>query len=143
MYAAATRPSISLRSDPPLSPFVMKFFVDSGIPTFLAIVITVLVLGVVIGGINGIATTVFGVPSLITTLGSGYIIFGYALTISSAQQINLPTESLGLGRWFGGEAWSRRSAQVDRGSYAASKTERIAVYRHAAAPIVAACQTSW
>ena len=46
-----------------LSPFVMKFFVDSGIPTFLAIVITVLVLGVVIGGINGIATTVFGVPS--------------------------------------------------------------------------------
>ncbi len=89
-----------------LSPFVMKFFVDSGIPTFLAIVITVLVLGVVIGGINGIATTVFGVPSLITTLATGYIIFGYALTISAAQQVNIPTESLGLGHWFGFEAWS-------------------------------------
>jgi simple sugar transport system permease protein len=84
----------------------MHFFVDSGIPTFIAIVITILILAVVIGGINGVVTTVFGVPSLITTLGSGYIIFGYALTISSAQQINLPDESLGLGRWFGGEAWS-------------------------------------
>src|SRR5436190_16057492 len=89
-----------------LSPFVMRFFIDSGIPTFLAIVITVLILGVVIGGINGIATTVFGVPSLIATLATGYIIFGYTLTISAAQQVNVPPESLGLGRWFGAEAWS-------------------------------------
>ena len=89
-----------------LSPYVMRFFVDSGIPTFLAIVITVLVLGVVIGGINGIATTVFGVPSLIATLATGYVIFGYTLTISAAQQVNIPQESLGLGRWFGAEAWS-------------------------------------
>src|SRR6266568_1867172 len=84
----------------------MAPYVIIGIPTFLAIVITVLVLGVVIGGINGIATTVFGVPSLITTLATGYIIFGYALTISAAQQVNIPTESLGLGHWFGFEAWS-------------------------------------
>jgi simple sugar transport system permease protein len=89
-----------------LSPFVMKFFVDSGLPTFLAIVITVLILAVVIGGVNGIVTTVFSVPSLITTLGTGYIIFGYALTISAAQQVNVPEESLGLGHWFGFEAWS-------------------------------------
>jgi len=89
-----------------LSPFVMRFFVDSGIPTFLAIVITVLILGIVIGGVNGIVTTVFGVPSLITTLATGYIIFGYALTISAAQQVNVPTASLGLGHWFGFEAWS-------------------------------------
>jgi simple sugar transport system permease protein len=89
-----------------LSPFVMRFFVDSGVPTFLAIVITVLILGVVIGGINGVVTTVFGVPSLITTLATGFIIFGYALTISSAQQVNVPPVSLGLGHWFGFEAWS-------------------------------------
>ena len=89
-----------------LSPYVMHFFVDSGIPTFLAIVITILLLAVVIGGINGVVTTIFGVPSLITTLATGYIIFGYALTISAAQQMNLPPESLGLGRWFGAEAWS-------------------------------------
>ncbi len=89
-----------------LSPFVMRFFVDSGVPTFLAIVITVVILAVVIGGINGVATTIFGVPSLITTLATGFIVFGYALTISSAQQVNIPTSSLGLGHWFGFEAWS-------------------------------------
>jgi len=89
-----------------LSPFVMRFFVDSGVPTFLAIVITVLLLGIVIGGINGVATTIFGVPLLITTLATGFIIFGYALTISAAQQVNIPPVSLGLGHWFGFEAWS-------------------------------------
>jgi simple sugar transport system permease protein len=89
-----------------LSPYVMRFFVDSGIPTFIAIVITVVILAVVIGGINGVATTIFGVPSLITTLATGYIIFGYTLTISAAQQVNVPPASLGLGHWFGFEAWS-------------------------------------
>ena len=88
-----------------LAPYVMHFFVDSGVPTFFAIVLSVLLLSIV-GFVNGFVTTVFGVPSLITTLGTGYIIFGYALTISSAQQINLPTESLSLGRWFGAAPWS-------------------------------------
>ena len=73
-----------------LSPFVMRFFIDSGIPTFLAIVITVLILAIIVGGINGVVTTVFGVPSLITTLATGYIVFGYTLTVSSAQQVNVP-----------------------------------------------------
>ena len=89
-----------------LSPFVMRFFIDSGIPTFLAIVITVLILAIIVGGINGIVTTIFGVPSLITTLATGYIVFGYTLTVSSAQQVNVPPAALGLGHWFGSEAWS-------------------------------------
>jgi simple sugar transport system permease protein len=88
-----------------LSPFIMHFFVDSGFPTLLAIVVTVALCSL-IGLLNGVVTTVFGVPSLITTLGSGYLVYGYTLTISSAQQINLPAQTLGLGRWFGGEAWS-------------------------------------
>jgi len=89
-----------------LSPYVMRFFVDSGFPTFIAIVITVLILGAVIGFVNGFVTTVLGVPSLITTLATGYIIFGYTLIISAAQQVNVPQESLGIGHWFGFEAWS-------------------------------------
>jgi len=88
-----------------LAPFVMHFFIDSGLPTFLAIVVTIAACSL-IGLVNGVVTTVFGVPSLITTLGSGYIVFGYALTVSSAQQINLPAQSLGLGRWFGAAQWS-------------------------------------
>jgi simple sugar transport system permease protein len=89
-----------------LSPFVMRFFIDSGVPALLAIIITVPILAVIIGGINGIITTVFGVPSLITTIATGFIIFGYTLTISAAQQVNIPPSSLGLGHWFGFEAWS-------------------------------------
>ena len=89
-----------------LAPYTMHFFINSGIPTFLAIVFAILLLAVVVGGVNGVVTTIFGVPSLITTLGTGYIIFGYALTVSSAQQINIPGVSLGLGHWFGSEAWS-------------------------------------
>jgi simple sugar transport system permease protein len=88
-----------------LSPFIMHFFIDSGLPAFLAIVITVLVCSL-IGLINGVVTTILGVPSLITTLGSGFAIYGYMLTISSAQQINLNPQSVGLGHWFGTEAWS-------------------------------------
>jgi simple sugar transport system permease protein len=89
-----------------LSPYVMRFFIDSGVPTFIAIVFAVLLLAVVVGGVNGVVTTIFGVPSLITTLGTGYIVFGYALTVSAAQQVNVPPVSLGLGHWFGFEAWS-------------------------------------
>ena len=89
-----------------LSPYAVHFFVDSGIPTFFAIVIAILLLAVVVGGVNGVVTTIFGVPSLITTLATGFIIFGYTLTVSNAEQIHLPTASLGLGHWFGSEAWS-------------------------------------
>lgn len=88
-----------------LAPFAVHFFVDSGLPTILAIIVTVLVLSLV-GFFNGIITTVFGVPSLITTLASGYIVFGLTLVWSAAQQIPMPPTELGTGRWFGGEAWS-------------------------------------
>ncbi len=88
-----------------LSPFAVHFFYDSGLPTFLAIVVTVVVLSLV-GLVNGVVTTVFGVPSLITTLASGFVIYGLTLVWSNAQQIPMPGGELGVGRWFGGEAWS-------------------------------------
>jgi simple sugar transport system permease protein len=88
-----------------LSPFAVHFFYDSGIPVFFAIVITVALLSLV-GLFNGVITTVFGVPSLITTLASGYILYGLTLVWSAAQQIPMPGGEVGTGRWFGGEAWS-------------------------------------
>jgi simple sugar transport system permease protein len=87
------------------SPFVMHFFVDSGVSTVPAIIITVLLLSL-IGFANGFITTVLGVPSLITTLAMGYIIDGYALTVSHAQQINLPDGSMSYAKWFGAGNWS-------------------------------------
>lgn len=88
------------------SPFVMHFFYDSGLPIVLAIVVTVVVLGLVVGLINGIVVTWFGVPSLIATLGTGWIVYGYALTVSHAQQINLPPVSAHVMNWFGAGNWS-------------------------------------
>jgi simple sugar transport system permease protein len=87
------------------APFVMHFFVDSGVQTVLAIIITVLLLSL-IGLVNGIITTVFRVPSLITTLATGFIVNGYALTVSAAQQINLPDGSVRWANWFGAGDWS-------------------------------------
>lgn len=88
-----------------LSPFALHFFYDSGIPVFPAIIITVAVLSLV-GLFNGVITTVFGVPSLITTLATGFILYGLTLVWSSSQQIPMPPGEIGTGRWFGGEAWS-------------------------------------
>ncbi len=88
-----------------LSPFAVHFFYDSGVPVFLAVVLTVVVLSLV-GLVNGVVTTVFGVPSLITTLATGYVLYGFTLVWSSAQQIQMPAGEIGTGRWFGGEAWS-------------------------------------
>lgn len=87
------------------APFVMHFLIDSGFQTILAIIVTILLMSL-IGFANGVITTFLGVPSLITTLGSGYIIFGYALTVSAAQQINLPDQSLRWAGWFGAGNWS-------------------------------------
>jgi len=88
-----------------LSPFAVHFFVDSGLPTLPAIIVTVLVLSL-FGLFNGIIVTVFRVPSLIATLASGYIIFGLMLTWTAAEQIPMPSDMYNVGRWFGGEGWS-------------------------------------
>jgi simple sugar transport system permease protein len=88
-----------------LSPFMMRFFIDSGLPSLLAIVLTVLVCSL-IGVVNGVVTVVFGVPSLITTLASGFIIYGYTLTVSAAQQQQIPASAAGIGHWFGNSKWS-------------------------------------
>jgi simple sugar transport system permease protein len=87
------------------SPFVMHWMIDSGVQTILAIVLTVLLMSL-IGLANGLITTLLGVPSLITTLAVGWIVYGYALTVSSAQQVNLPPQSTRWAGWFGAGNWS-------------------------------------
>jgi len=88
-----------------LAPFSVHFFYDSGLPVPLAIVISILLLSLV-GLLNGVVTTVFGVPSLITTLATGYILYGLTLVWSAAQQIPMPPGEIGTGRWFGAGDWS-------------------------------------
>lgn len=63
-----------------------------------SILITLLI-GVVVGTINGICVQKIHVPAFITTLGTGYIVLGFAQIISHGASINrLPEDFLAIGK---------------------------------------------
>lgn len=63
-----------------------------------AILITLLI-GVIVGTINGFCVQKIHVPAFITTLGTGYIVLGVAQIISHGASINrLPEEFLAIGK---------------------------------------------
>src|SRR6202034_162431 len=65
-----------------LAPFVTLYAVDDyHVPAFLAIILGLLA-GVTAGWVNAFITVALGVPSFITTLGTGFILYGLALTVS-------------------------------------------------------------
>jgi simple sugar transport system permease protein len=48
-----------------------------------------------------------GLPSFITTLGTGFILLGITLTTSHAYPANIPAGTVGIGRWIGAAPWSQ------------------------------------
>jgi simple sugar transport system permease protein len=61
-----------------LSPFLMHYLIDFyGVPVVPAIIISLL-MGLVVGWSNGFLTVTMGLPSFITTLGTGFILWGIA-----------------------------------------------------------------
>jgi simple sugar transport system permease protein len=95
-----------------LSPFLMYFFhVYYGFPMILAIV-AALVCGGIIGLINGLLVVRLKVPSFIATLGTSFVLYGFTLTTSAAQEKTLPADSIAIGRYFGGFAWAELSWAV-------------------------------
>ena len=63
-----------------------------------AILITLLI-GVIVGTVNGLSVQKIHVPAFITTLGTGYIVLGVAQIISHGASINrLPEEFLAIGK---------------------------------------------
>jgi simple sugar transport system permease protein len=62
---------------------------------------------VVVGWVNGFLTVTMGLPSFITTLGTGFILLGLTLTTSHAYPANVPTASVSIGRWIGAAPWSQ------------------------------------
>ncbi len=56
---------------------------------------------------NGFLTVTMGLPSFITTLGTGFILLGLTLTTSHAYPANVPASSAGIGRWIGAAPWSQ------------------------------------
>jgi simple sugar transport system permease protein len=88
------------------SPFLMHYLIDYyGVPAVLAIILSLL-MGVVAGAVNGFITVTLGVPSFITTLGTGFILWGLMLTTSNAYPANIPAKAEGIGHWLGTYAWA-------------------------------------
>jgi simple sugar transport system permease protein len=92
------------------APFLMYFLITYySVPVVLAILISLL-FGVAVGWVNGFITVALRVPSFITTLGTGFILFGLVLTTSHDYPAVVPPSAESIGRWFGsqtgGFAWS-------------------------------------
>jgi simple sugar transport system permease protein len=89
------------------APFLMHYLIDFyGVPAWPAIIISLL-FGVVVGWVNGFLTVTMGLPSFITTLGTGFILLGLTLTTSHAYPANIPASTSGIGHWFGSGLWAQ------------------------------------
>jgi simple sugar transport system permease protein len=89
------------------SPFVMLFAIDDyHIPAALAVILGLLS-GVIAGWVNGFVTVTLRVPSFITTIGTGFILDGMALTFSHAEPQEIPPSSVSVGKFLGipGNPW--------------------------------------
>jgi simple sugar transport system permease protein len=89
------------------APFLMYFaHVYWGMPVLLAFVIA-LVFGLICGLVNGFLTVTLGLPSFITTLGTGFILAGMALYFSHAAIKEMPLDMRGIGNWIGSSPWAQ------------------------------------
>jgi simple sugar transport system permease protein len=89
------------------APFVTYFAItDYHLPALLAVILGLLT-GVVAGWVNGFITVTLGVPSFITTIGTGFVLLGLSLVFSHAEPSEIPPSSVSVGRWLGvpGNPW--------------------------------------
>jgi len=88
-----------------LSPFVMFYAHQAGIPFVLAIFVG-LIPAALIGFITGLITVALEIPSFITTLGTLFLINGLTLTISGGYPVQ-PNPGPTIASIFGGNAFSQ------------------------------------
>jgi simple sugar transport system permease protein len=72
-----------------LAPFIMLFVNQAGLPLWMGIIAGLLV-SALVGLFNGIVTVLFKIPSLISTLGTLFLLNGIALTISQGEPVITP-----------------------------------------------------
>jgi simple sugar transport system permease protein len=88
------------------APFLMHYLVDFyGWPPIVAILASLL-FGSFVGLVNGFFTVTVGVPSFITTFGTGFFLYGLTLWSSHAEPVTPSASVEGLGHWIGSYAWS-------------------------------------
>jgi simple sugar transport system permease protein len=90
-----------------LTPFVMYFVHQAGLP-FLPAILLALIGAAVVGLINGFITVVLQIPSFITTLGTLFVINGFTLTISNGYPVQ-PKGTPLITDFFGGNPISQIS----------------------------------
>jgi simple sugar transport system permease protein len=74
-----------------LAPFIMYFANQAGLPLAVGIILALLA-SLVVGLFNGFVTVVLKVPSLISTLGTLFLLNGLTLTISQGFPVLTPVE---------------------------------------------------
>ena len=72
-----------------LAPFIMYFVNQAGLPLWVGIIIGLLV-SAMVGLFNGVVTVWFKIPSLISTLGTQFLLTGITLTISQGFPVLTP-----------------------------------------------------
>jgi simple sugar transport system permease protein len=94
-----------------LAPFLAYFLnTYDGVPALLAILIS-LVMGLAVGWVNAFLTVTVGLPSFITTLGTGFILLGIVDTTSHGSPVSIPTDMTSQVHWLGGD-WAPFIAAV-------------------------------
>jgi simple sugar transport system permease protein len=90
-----------------LAPYLMYFAIhDWDLPAIPAILLA-LAIAAGIGFANGFITLVLRVPSLITTLGTFFVLQGVLLSTSKATPVRIPDETKGtLQEWLGHADWA-------------------------------------
>jgi simple sugar transport system permease protein len=88
------------------APFLMHYLIDFyGFPGLLALIVALL-FGLAVGWINGFFTVTVGVPSFITTLGTGFVLLGLIDTTSHDEPAAIPAQVMGIGKWIQYYAWA-------------------------------------
>jgi simple sugar transport system permease protein len=88
------------------APFLMYFLITYHHFPVIAAIIVSLLMGLFVGWVNGFLTVTLGLPSFITTLGTGFALEGITLSTSNATQASPPTNSLYIGSFLGNNGYA-------------------------------------
>ncbi len=90
-----------------LAPFITLFAIEYyHFPAWLG-VIAGLLTGLIAGWVNGFLTVTLGLPSFITTLGTGFVLNGLALSFSHAEPLTPTASMMSVGKYIGTSPWSQ------------------------------------
>ena len=90
------------------APFLMHFLIDYyGVPGILAIILSRWSWALAVGWVNGFLTVTLGLPSFITTLGTGFVLAGpHADHLARRAGRHPAPRCMGIGHWIGTYAWA-------------------------------------